>query len=48
MSRQKNQDTPMYQLKDYYNDVIRGFFYEPELQSSYLGDDVVYKVEKNL
>ena len=38
----------MYQLKDYNNDVIRGNFYEPKLQISYLGDDVVYKVEKIL
>ena len=38
----------MYQLKDYNNDVIRGYFYEPETQNSYIGDDVVYKVEKIL
>ena len=47
MSRKNNQDIPMYQLKDYNNDVIRGYFYEPEMQHSYIGDDV-YKVEKIL
>ena len=35
----------MYQLKDYNND-IRRYFYEPEMQISYIGDDVVHKVEK--
>ena len=48
MSRKKNQDIPMYQLKDYNNDDISGYFYEPEMQISYIGDDVVYKVEKTL
>ena len=27
-----NQNIPMYDLKDYNNEVIQGFFYEPELQ----------------
>ena len=48
ISRKKNQDIPMYQLKDYNNDIISGYFYEPEMQISYIGDDVVYKVEKIL
>ena len=48
MSRKKNQDIPVYQLKDYNNEVISGYFYEPEMQISYIGDDVVYKVEKIL
>ena len=37
----------MYQLKDYNNDVISGYFYEPEMQIGYIRDDV-YKVEKIL
>ena len=36
----------MYQLKDYNNDIIEGYFYEPELQIAYLDNDVVYKIEK--
>ena len=44
--RKKNQGIPMYQLKDYDNDLIEGYFYEPELQKAYIGDEVVYKVEK--
>ena len=39
MSRKKIQDIPMYQLKDYNNDIISGYFYEPEMQISYIGDD---------
>ena len=47
MSRKKNQDIPIYQLKDFNNDIIGGYLYEPEMQISYKGDDV-YKVEKIL
>ena len=46
--RKKNQGIPMYQLKDYDNELIEGYFYEPELQKAYIGDEVVYKVEKVL
>ena len=44
--RKINQNQPMYQLKDYNNDIIEGYFYEPELQSAYLDNDIVYKIEK--
>ena len=27
-----NQDTPIYQLKDCHNEVIRSYYYKPELQ----------------
>ena len=46
--RKINQNQPMYQLKDYNNDIIEGYFYEPELQSAYLDNDIVYKIEKIL
>ena len=36
----------MYQLKDYNNDVIESFFYEPELQLAYIGVEVLYKIEE--
>ena len=36
----------MYQLKVNNNDIIEGYFYEPELQIAYLDNDVVYKIEK--
>ena len=36
----------MYRIKDYNNDIIESFFYEPELQMAYIGDEVVYKIEK--
>ena len=38
----------MYQLKDYNNDIIEGYFYEPKLQIAYLDNDIVYKIEKIL
>ena len=41
-----NQNIPMYKLKDYNNEVIESFFYEPELQMAYINSDVVYKIEK--
>ena len=46
--RKINQNQPMYQLKDYNNDIREGYFYEPELQSAYLDNDIVYKIEKIL
>ena len=41
-----NQDIPMYRLKDYNNEVIESYFYEPELQLAYMNSEVVYKIEK--
>ena len=38
----------MYKLKDYDNDEIEGFFYKPELQLAYIGDDTIYKIAKVL
>ena len=38
----------MYQLKDYNNDIIEGYFYEPEHQIAYLDNDIVYKIGKIL
>ena len=35
----------MYELKDYNNQVIQGFFYEPELQLEYIDSDILYKIE---
>ena len=46
ISRKLNQKIPMYQLKDYNNDVIESFFYEPELQLAYIGEEVLYKIEE--
>ena len=46
--RKINQNQPMYQLKDYNNDIIDGYFYEPELQIAYLDNDIIYKIEKIL
>ena len=48
IDRKINQNQPMYQLKDYNNDIIDGYFYEPELQIAYLDNDVIYKIEKIL
>ena len=45
INRKLNQNIPMYELKDYNNEVIQGFFYEPELQ---LGTDILYKIEEIL
>ena len=44
--RKMNQAIPMYKLKDYNNDLIEGYFYEAELQLAYIGQDVLYKIEK--
>ena len=43
-----NQNQPMYQLKDYNNEIIEGYFYEPEFQIAYLDNDIVYKIENIL
>ena len=46
IDRKLNQDIPMYQLKDYQNEVITSFFYEPELQLTFLDENMIYKIEK--
>ena len=48
INRKLNQNIPMYELKDYNNDVIQGFFYEPELQLAYIGSEILYKIENVL
>ena len=48
INRKLNQNIPMYELKDYNNEVIQGFFYEPELQLAYIGTDILYKIEEIL
>ena len=48
IDRKLNQDIPMYQLKDYQNEVITSFFYEPELQLASLDENMIYKIEKIL
>ena len=48
IDRKLNQDIPMYQLKDYQNEVITSFFYEPELQIAFLDENMIYKIEKIL
>ena len=45
INRKLNQNIPMYELKDYNNEVIQRFFYEPELQIAYIGSDILYKIE---
>ena len=41
-----NQNIPMYQIKDYNNDIIHSYFYEPELQLAFLDENTIYKIEK--
>ena len=41
-----NQNIPMYQIKDYNNDIINSYFYEPELQLAFLDENTIYKIEK--
>ena len=48
IDKKLNQDIPMYQLKDYQNEVITSFFYEPELQIAFLDENMIYKIEKIL
>ena len=48
INRKLNQNIPMYELKDYNNDKIEGFFDEPELQLAYIDSDIMYKIEKIL
>ena len=46
IDRKFNQGFPMYILKDYKNDIIKSYFYEPELQLAYIGEETEYKIEK--
>ena len=48
INRKLNQNIPMYELKDYNNEVIQGFFYEAELQLAYIDSDILYKIEEIL
>ena len=48
IDRKYNQNVPMYQIKDYNNEIIKSFFYQPELQKAYIDADVVYKIDKIL
>ena len=48
INRKLNQNIPMYELNDYNNEVIQGFFYEPELQLAYIDSDIMYKIEEIL
>ena len=46
IDRKMNQGFPMYTIKDYNNDIIKSYFYEPELQLAYIGEETEYKIEK--
>ena len=46
IDRKFNQGFPMYILKDYNNDIIKSYFYEPEFQLAYIGEETEYKIEK--
>ena len=48
INRKLNQNITMYELKDYNNEVIQGFFYKSELQLAYAGTEILYKIEKIL
>ena len=48
INRKLNPNIPMYELKDYNNEVIQGYFYEPELQLAYIDSDILYKLKKFL
>ena len=41
-----NQDIPMYQIKDYNNNIIESFFYGLEFQLANLDENTIYKIEK--
>ena len=41
VDRKRNQDIPMYKLKDYNNEVIKSLFYEPELQLAYMDSNAI-------
>ena len=44
--RYLRKDIPVYKLKDYDNDSIKGTFYEAELQKIILDPNQVFKIEK--
>ena len=46
INKKMNQNIPMYQIKDYNNDIIHSYFYEPELQLAFLDENTIYKIEK--
>ena len=46
INKKMNQNIPMYQIKDYNNDTIQSYFYEPELQLAFLDENTIYKIEK--
>ena len=46
INKKMNQTIPMYQIKDYNNDIIHSYFYEPELQLAFLVENTIYKIEK--
>ena len=48
VDRKRNQNIPMYKLKDYNNEVIESHFYEPELQLAYMDSNIVCKIEEIL
>ena len=48
VDRKRNQNIPMYKLKDYNNEVIESHFYELELQLAYMDSNIVYKIEEIL
>ena len=47
INKKMNQNIPMYQIKDYNNDIIHSYFYEPKLQLASLDENTIYKIEKN-
>ena len=46
--RHLNQGIPLYTLKDYNNKLIKGDFYQKELQKVQVDENTVYKIEKVL
>jgi hypothetical protein len=42
------QAIPMYRLKDFMNEPIKGNFYEPELQKVEKDENALYFIEKKL
>ena len=46
INKKMNQNIPIYQIKDYNNDIIHSYFYEPELQLAFLDENTIYKIEK--
>ena len=46
INKKMNQNIPIYQIKDYNNDIIHSYFYEPELQLAFLDENTIYKIKK--